>query len=354
MADLVVDLTDRRPIWAQPDWFAEELRAAVPHGWEVEVTEVPTEGTGDGSTRVAPEVLEAVADARVYLGYGIAEEVLEAGPGLEWVHTGSAGVGSSITPVMRDRHPFFTNSAGIHGRPMAEAVVGMILHFTRGFDFATTMKRRGSWDTSRFYAADAPLVELGELTVGVVGWGGIGREVSRRLSGFGTRILGLKRTRPAGAGPDATSIVADDGTEVVWSDAGFRRLLDESDVVVVTLPDTAETRGLFDEAAFAAMKAGALFVNVARGKLVVESALVEALERGHLRGAGLDVFAREPLPDESPLWQMPNVLVTPHVSPVTTRFWRRQADLVLHNLRCYLEGRPPAEWRNLVDLDAGY
>jgi phosphoglycerate dehydrogenase-like enzyme len=354
MADLVVDLADRRPIWAQPDWFAEELRRAAPADWRIRVMEVATEGTGDGSTRVAPQVLEAVADARVYLGYGIAEEVLEAGPELAWVHTGSAGVGSSITPTMRARRPLFTNSAGIHGPPMAEAVVGMLLHFTRGFDLAATMKRGGAWDTSAFYAADAPIVEVGDLTVGIVGWGGVGREVSRRLSGLGPRVLGLKRSPPGDAGPDATSVTAPDGTEVVWGDDGFARVLAESDVVVVTLPDTPHTRRLFDAAAFAAMKPGALFINVARGKLVVESALVAALEEGRLRGAGLDVFATEPLPGSSPLWHMENVLLTPHVSPVTPRFWRRQADLVLHNLRCFVEGRPRSAWRNLVDLEAGY
>jgi len=135
--------------------------------------------------------------------------------------------------------------------------------------------------------------------------------------------------------------------------SGFHRLLAESDFLVVTAPDTPETRGMMDAAAFARMKPGSVYINVARGKIADEAALAEALRTGHLRGAGLDVFAKEPLAPDAPFWEMENVLVTPHVSPVTRQFWRREADLVLHNLRCLLAGRPE-EMRNVVDKEAGY
>lgn len=344
MPHVVIDLNDQRPIWAQPPWFAREVRDALPHDWTLAVLETPSEGTGDGSTRVHPAVLEAVADARVYMGFGIAEEVLQAAPHLRWVHTGSAGVGSSLTPEMRRRELVFTNSAGIHGPPMAEAVLGMLLHFFRGFDFAQANKARRSWDTDPFYAADAPLREVAGSTVGILGLGGIGMEVARRCACLGARVLGLKRT-PGGETPP--------GIEAVHGEAGFQTLLAESDAVVVTVPDTPATRGMMDAAAFARMKPGAVFINVARGKIAHEEALLDALRSGHLRGAGLDVFPREPLPPDSPFWELENVLVTPHVSPVTPGFWRREADLVLHNLRCLLEDRP-GEMRNMVDREAGY
>lgn len=343
MADVVLDMNDQRPVWARPDWFAAELREALPDDWTLAVLDTPTEGTGDGTARAHPAVLEAVADARVYMGFGIAEEVLQAGPRIDWVHTGSAGVGSSLTPTLRERAPVFTNSAGIHGPPMAEAVLGMILHFTRGFDFAVRTQAEGRWDTDPFYAADAPLRELSTMTVGVLGLGGIGTEVAVRLRGLGAHVLGLKRT--PGKGPD--------GVEVLVGEAGFERLLAESDALVVTAPDTPETRGLLDAAAFGRMKRGAILVNVARGKIVDEGALLHALRSGRLRGAGLDVFAKEPLDPESPLWTSDRVLLTPHVSPVTDGFWRREADLVLHNLACYLDGRIGA-MRNRVDPEAGY
>jgi phosphoglycerate dehydrogenase-like enzyme len=345
MAHVVVDLNDRRPVWAQPDWFSDELRAALPGDWTLAVMETPSEGTGDGSAAAHPDVLEAVRDARVYLGFGIAEEVLRAAPDLRWVHTGSAGVGSSLTPTLLQRTELvFTNSAGIHGPPMAEAVLGMILHFFRGFDFAVRLQAARRWDTDPFYAPGAPLRELSASTVGIVGLGGIGSEVATRARALGARVLGLKRR----AGGEVL-----DGVEVVFGREGLHRLLAESDAVVVSLPETAETRGMFDREAFARMREGAVFVNLARGRIADQDALVEALRSGRLRGAGLDVFEREPLPADHPLWGLDNVLLTPHVSPVTDRFWRREADLVLHNLRCLLEGRP-GDMRNVVDRQAGY
>jgi len=344
MAHVVVDLNDQRPIWRQPPWFREEIRAALPDDWTLAVLDTPSEGTGDGSTRVHPAVLDAVADARVYMGFGIAEEVVRAGSRLAWVHSGSAGVTSSLTPEMlRRRELIFTNTAGVHGPPMAEAVLGMILHFFRGFDLAVRSQVRALWDTEPFYAAEAPLRELSQSTVGIVGLGGVGSEVSRRCRSLGARTLGLRRT--GGRGPE--------GVEVLRGAEGLRRLLAESDAVVVTTPETPETRGLIDADALAGMKDGAILVNVARGSVVDEEALVAALDSGGLRGAGLDVFETEPLPADSPLWRMPNVLITPHVSPVTRHFWRREADVILHNLGCFLEGRAE-DMRNVVDRDAGY
>lgn len=343
MADVVLDMSDERPIWRRPAWVADEVRAALPSGWTLAVMDTPTAGTGDGATRADPAVLEAVADARAYLGFGIAAAVIEAGPALEWVHTGTAGVGSSLTPALRARRPIFTNSAGIHAPPMAEAVLGMILHFTRGFDLALRGQARGEWDPGVFYEADAPLIELGDATVGVVGLGGIGRAVASLVRTMGARVLGLRRS-----GRDGPM-----GVEVVVGDEGLDRLLANSDVVVVTAPETDATRGLLDAAAFARMKPGVVIVNVARGSIIDEPALIEALRSGRVRGAGLDVTATEPLPPDSPLWAMDQVLITPHVSGVSRTFWRRQTNLMIHNLHCLIEERPE-EMRNQVDLEAGY
>lgn len=343
MADVVLDMNDQRPIWARPEWVAAEIGAALPPDWSLAVMDTPTEGTGDGSTRAHPAVLDAVADARIYMGFGIAEAVVEGGPALEWIHTGSAGVGSSLTPALVSRDPIFTNSAGIHGPPMAEAVLGMILHFMRGFDFAVRSQAEGRWNTAPFYAADAPIRELSQATVGIVGLGGVGRDTAVRLQALGARVLGLRRSDRAGP----------EGVEVLVGPDGLDRLLRESDVVVVTAPETPHTRGLLDADAFRRMKPGAIVVNVARGSIIDESALIDALRQGRLRGAGLDVAATEPLAPDSPLWSMEGVLITPHVSPVSRGFWRRETDLILHNLRCFLEGGVEA-MRNRVDLRAGY
>ncbi len=296
-----------------------------------------------------------MADAEIYFGYGIAAELLRAGPGLKWVHSGAAGVGSSLTPDMLASRVRFTNSAGIHAPPMAETVLGMILHFGRGLDFAVAAKTQGVWSKAPFYGAGAPLRELGDTVVGLVGFGGIGREIARRVAPLGARVVAVKRT-PARPGEAALNPVAGTGTledriELTHGSAGLDAVLRDADVVVLCAPETDETRGLIDAGALARMKDGALLVNVGRGKLVDEEALVAELRRGRLRGAALDVFAHEPLAEGHPLWGLPNVLLTPHVSAVTGSFWAREATLIVENLGRYFAGE---ELLNLVDKRAGY
>lgn len=357
MSRFVLDMADRRPIWAMPDFVPGRIRGALPDDWELVVLDEETDGSGDGATRVSDAVLTAVADADVYSGYGIPAELLDAGSNLRWVHSGAAGVGSSLSPTMLESPVVFTNSAGIHAPPMAETVLAMLLFFGRGVDIATESKRRAEWSAESYYVAGAPLSELSFSTVGIVGFGGIGREVARRVVSLGAHVIATKRTvRP---GDDELGPVYGEGSladriEVLEQEAGFDRLLRESDAVVVTAPDTPETRGLIDADALATMKESAVLVNVARGRLVDEAALVDALQRGRIRGAGLDVFTKEPLPPESPLWAMPNVLMTPHVSAVSRGYWEREVSLIVRNLERFLADRPPTEWENVVDRRAGY
>ncbi len=376
MSRIVVDLNDRRPIWAIPEWAVQELRAAVPDGWDLHVCTTPADGSGDGGGGPHPEVLEAVEGARVYIGYGVPPEILKAGKGsLEWVHTGTAGVGSSLHEEMRRSPVLFTNSAGIHGPPMAETVVGMLLHFFRGLDFALGAKHRRQeehrWDPGPFLTDDTPVRELSSATVGILGYGGVGREVGRRLRALGARVVGLKRTPPEDAaeaparpgsdvvaggrapGAPSTEALPTDrhGVELLHGPGGLERLLPMSEALVISVPDTPATRDLLTRERIRALPRGAVLVNVARGAVLDEDALAEALADGHLRGAGLDVFRTEPLSADSPLWELSNVLITPHVSGVSRGFWRRQVDLVLENLRRFQLGEPLL---NEVDREAGY
>jgi phosphoglycerate dehydrogenase-like enzyme len=348
-------MNDRRPVWALPGWVPDRIREALPPGWQLEVLTAETDGSGDGAGRVAAEVLEAVAEAEIYLGYGIAEALLDAGPRLRWVHSGAAGVGSSLTPSMLASPVLFTNSAGVHAPPMAETVLGMILHFGRGLDFALSSQRRGRWEQERFYEADSPMRELSDATVGLVGFGGIGQEVARRVASLGARVIAAKR-RPPRAGEANLEPVAGGGTlgsriELLHGPSALDAVLREGDVVVVCVPETPETRNIIDGRALGLMKQDALLVNVGRGRLVEEGALVEALAQGRIRGAGLDVFASEPLPEGHPLWSLPNVLLTPHVSAVTGGFWARETRLIIENLERYFAQEPLV---NLVDKKAGY
>jgi len=342
---IVVDLEDQRPIWAMPAWALDELREALPEGWELQVARSVVDGTGDGASEPSSEVLSAVAGARVYIGFGIPAAILEAGKGtLKWVHSGAAGVGSSLHETMLSSSVRFTNSAGVHGPPIAETVVGMLLHFARGLDFAVTGARRGKWDDAPFLAIDTPVRELSSMTVGILGYGGIGREVARRVVDLGSRTIGLQRS-PSHLGTDPL------GVEVVHGESGLERILAESDALVIAVPETSETRNLLTSERIWALREGAILVNVARGRIVDEDALVDALRDGHLRGAGLDVFRSEPLPQDHPLWKLSNVLITPHTSAVTSGFWRREMDLILENLRRFLGGTLLS---NEVDRARGY
>lgn len=342
MATLVVDLQDRRPVWSLPGWARDKIRSAAPHGWSVAFMRTPADGSGDGSLRAPPELLDAVADARVYMGYGVPAQVLEGAGQLEWAHSAAAGVGSSLGAAMLDRDVLFTNSAGVHGPPMAESVMAMLLHFARGLDLAVRAQREGRWGAAEFWAADSPVAELAGSTVGVIGFGGIGREVARRASCMGSRVVAVRRTG---------SSAQDDEVAVRNGPDGLSHVLANSDYVVLAVPETARTRNMMNRRRIFSMKRGAVLVNVARGRIVDEEALLEALDAGHLRGAGLDVFHAEPLPRNHPFYQHPRVLVTPHVSATTRRFWERETDLIADNLQRFARGEP---LRNLVDKAAGY
>jgi phosphoglycerate dehydrogenase-like enzyme len=345
MADLVLDLNDRRPVWALPDWAVEEVRSAVPRDWEVHAASTPADGSGDGTGGPSDEVLKAVRGARVYVGFGIPPGILAVGRGtLEWVHTGTAGVGGSLHDAMRTSGVRFTNAAGIHGPPMAETVLAAILHFFRGLDFAVRGQGRGRWESRDFFRGDTPVRELGGATVGILGYGGIGREIARRLAPLDVRVLGLRRTPPL-------EEVDDLGTVLLHGEEGLSRLLAESEALVVAAPETPDTRGVLTRERLSALRPDAVLVNVSRGGLVDEDALVDVLREERIRGAALDVFRSEPLPAGHPLWSLPNVLITPHVSAVSRGFWRRHNDLFLENLGRFLRGEP---LRNQVDLEAGY
>jgi phosphoglycerate dehydrogenase-like enzyme len=339
----VLNFRDTRDGWAIPDWAVREIRDALP-GWEVVEVQAAVDGRGDGGG-VSDEALRAVAGAEVYLGYGLPRELLNATGGadraLRWVHTGTAGVGSLLYPELRDAAVVLTNSAGVHAAPMAESALAMILHFARGLDHAVRAQHARQWDPSPFESAGPGVTEIQGRTVGIIGFGGIGREVAWRAYALGLRVLATRRG----------STRSTDLVELLAGREGLLELLGRSDYVVLCVPGTPETYRLIGAPELAVMKAGAVLVNLSRGSVVDEAALVAALEARRLRGAALDVFEAEPLPAESPLWTLPNVLITPHVSATSPRFWRRQTDLIVDNIHRYLTGEP---LRNRVDRARGY
>jgi phosphoglycerate dehydrogenase-like enzyme len=340
---LVADLRAKAPVWRLPDEGGRRLRAAAPEGWSVRIVEAPTVSDGDGGTPPSREALAAIADAEAYAGFGISRELFAAAPGLRWIHSAAAGVGGLLFPELLASRVIVTNSAGVHAEPIAEHALGGILRLLRAHDVADELRRRREWAREPFVGTDSPVRELSECRALILGAGGIGSAIARKLAALGARCVGVRRHPERGAPAGFERVVGTDAWEP---------LVPESDLLVLSAPGTAETRGLVTAPVLDRLPHGAIVVNVARGTLLDEAALAERIAAGAIRGAVLDVFEREPLPPESPLWTLPSVLLTPHVSAVSPRgFWERELALLIDNWRRLAAGAP---LRNVVDKAVGY
>ncbi len=340
---LVADLAARSKNWALTAEGERTILDATPTGWRVHVVRALTSSDGDGPREPSAEATGAMAEAEVYFGFGIPRPLFLAAPKLKWVHSAAAGVGNSLYAEMMQSPVLFSNSAGVHGIPIAEYVVAGILHFIRGLDVVVSQQREAKWDKAFFVADDSPVREVDGAKVLIVGTRGIGGQVASRLSALGAHCVGVRRH------PDQP---VPSGFEAVFGVDAIDDHLGTADVVVLAAPLTAASSGLFDAKRLKHLKRGSILVNVSRGALVDERALADVLASGHLRGAVLDVFAHEPLASDSPLWHLRNVVVSPHISPVSPgRFWPRALELFCDNWQRYHRG---AALRNLVDKQAGY
>ena len=340
---LVVDANAISRTWALTAEAAETLRAAAPPDWRVCFVSAPTSSDGDGPPRPNDEVMAAIVDAEVYLGFGIPRLLFLEAERLRWVHSAAAGVGSALYREMVESDVVLTNSAGIHAVPIAEYIIAGVLHFFRGLDFALDQQRGHTWSKQAFVGDGSPLREISGSRILIVGAGGIGTETARRFAALGARCIGVRRRPALGAPAGFERVIGVDGIDAELPDA---------DVVVIAAPLTGETNGLMTAARLDLLPRSAVLVNVARGALVEEAALIERLTSGRLRGAVLDVFQEEPLAATSALWQLRSAVVTPHISPVSPgRFWPRQLELFLDNWKRYQQGAP---LRNVVDKLAGY
>lgn len=340
---LVVDCAARSRNWALTPAGERTIEGATPAGWRVRIVRSPTSSDGDGPPEPSDEVKEAIVDAEAYLGFGIPKALFDRARKLKWVHSAAAGVASALYPEMRASSVLLSNSAGIHAIPIAEYVVAGILHFFRGLDVAAEQQREARWDKSFYVSEDSPVREVAGARILIVGAGGLGTAVATRMSALGATCVGIRR-RPEQGAPAGFSHVA--------SPEALETELREADVVVLTVPATTQSSGMLTAERLKLLKPGSILVNVARGSLVDQKALATALANGRIRGAVLDVFHKEPLAADSPLWQLRNALLTPHISPVSPgRFWPRALELFCDNWRRYDRGEP---LRNLVDKQAGY
>ena len=264
-------------------------------------------------------------------------------PGLRWLALPSAGVESAaeaglLTPASG---LMVTNARGIHAIPIGEYVMSGLLLWARHWKPMLEMQRLHQWpDRARWHELRGH--ELAGATLGIVGLGAIGTQIARFGRGFGMRTVAIRRS-----GRHDGSLAVDH----VYAPSELHSLLRDADYVVIAVPGTPETAHLIDRDALHAMRRQAVLVNIARGLVVDEPALIEALRDGTIAGAVLDVFSDEPLPAASPLWDMPNVLLSPHLSGSSERYSQRFTDLLLENLAHYRAGEP---MRNLVDPERGY
>jgi len=294
-----------------------------------------------GSTvRVAQTVRAAVGmatDAEVILGF-IPKPLFDAAPKLRWVHCIASGMDMFLYPEMRASAVVLTGEKGLVGGHLADTAFGLLLALTRQIATAIRLGAQG-WD--RREAMRMEEVELDGLTMGVVGFGGTGRAMARRAVAFGMNVIAC----------DVVAVAPSDGVDEVWTMDRLDDLLHTSDVVAIGAPLTDETRHLFDDARFAAMKPGALLVNVTRGEITEGEALVRALRSGRLGGAALDVTPIEPLPADHPLWTFDNVVMTPHTAGASQLRGPRNIDRFCENLHRAARG---GALIGVVDKQLGY
>ena len=291
------------------------------------------------------ELEEAMGEAEVLFGFWgntliemyPTPAVLHAhAPRLRWIQLTSAGLDRAARSGLVESDFMLTNASGLHSTPIGEYVLCLMLMFAKGANRFVRAQERKEW--LRFLPK-----ELFGSTVGVVGLGHIGGEVARLAKSFGCRVIATRRS--------VTSPEPHEGIDELLPASDLPRLLAESDYVVLAVPLTQDTRHLIGETELRAMKPSAVLINIARGAVVDEPALVRALKEGWIAGAGLDVFEQEPLPPESELWEMENVIMSPHISGGTENYNQRAAAIFCENLRRYLAGEP---LMNLADAQRGY
>ncbi len=278
----------------------------------------------------------SLSEAEIVYGLRLPQDVIKKAPNLKWVQVMSAGVERFLDADMRESQVVLTNVSGIHAIPISEFVIGLMLMFVKESSASMDLKQKRKWERI------SPVV-LANKTVGIVGLGSIGQQVARLAKAFGMKVVATRRT--AREGDRARNV------DAVFPPSRLRDLLSESDFVVLSVPFTAETNMLMGENELRSMKRSARLINIARGGIVDEQALVKALREGWIAGAGLDVFATEPLPVDSPLWTLPNVFVSPHVSGTREDYVLAATRLFVDNLHRYLAGK---RLRNVVNKARGY
>ena len=324
--NVVIGVISPAAAWVLPRRFVDQLRRDFPQhafldAWDRE-----------SIRRLLPE-------ADVAFTPFVDRDVFPSATRLRWVQSPAVGVGSLMFPELLASPVVLTSARGIRARAIAEHVLGVTIALARRLPATLRAQAAHRWAQEEL---ETEARTLQGLRMGIVGLGAIGLEVVKIAAPFGLRVTAIRRR----AGEPVPG-----GVEAVWTPDRLPDLLEQSDVVVLAAPHTPETKRLIGRAQIERMKRGALLVNVARGKLVDDEAVIAALRDGRLGGAALDVFSQEPLETSSPYWDLPNVIVTPHTSGAMQDYWTPLVALFAGNLRRFEKGEPLL---NVVDKVAGY
>lgn len=290
--------------------------------------------------KTAGELGPALNEARILYNWGVGkaevQKVLARAPKLEWIQTRSAGLDSLLFPELIHSPVCLTNGSGTFSESLGEFVITGALYWAKDIPRMLRSKAEKRWDVFN-------VSELSTQTMGIVGHGDIGRAIARRAKTLGMRVLALRR--------DPSPRAGDEHVDKVYATQDLRAMLPECDYVVVAAPLTPSTKHLMSTAEFNVMKSSAIIMNVGRGPVIDEAAMTEALRTKRIRGAALDVFEVEPLPNDSPLWEMDNILISAHTADHTYTWLNDAITFFLDQLDRYRKGEP---LKNIVDKHAGY
>jgi len=329
MLKLVIALHHRFDLWVAPPWFAERLRREFP-GLDV----VDLHGYSG--------IEQQIPDADIAIAWSLRPDQFRLAKRLRWIHSTAAAVHQLMFPELIESKVILTNARDVHGPVVAEHVIALIFSLAKRIPQAVVLQQQHNWGQKVMWESYPRPREVAGATLGLVGLGAIGRAVAHSASSLGMKVIAAREHPEKQAPPDVVQ---------VFPSSQIDQLLALSDYVVLCAPVTPSTQGLMNAARLAKMKPDACLINVSRGPLIDEPALADALREHRIGGAALDVFTKEPLPPDSPLWDLDNLLITPHTAGLTEKIWERQYALYCDNLRRFLAGQPLL---GLVDKRKGY
>lgn len=315
-------------LWHAPTWLRARLKEEFS---DIEFVQLPNDH------RLAREI----PDTDIFIGWSLKPEFLATASKLKWIHSPAAAVNQLLSPELVRSDIVVTNSTGVHGPVVAEHAVALLLALAKRLPRSMQYQAKKQWSQTELWNEQPRPREVDGATVAVIGMGVIGSEFTRRAKALGLRVLAVRENSEKGAA----------GADQVFSSSQIDQALAQADYVLVCAPLTPASAGIINKARLQRMKKDAYLINVSRGQLIDEPALLEALEKRRIAGAALDVFCQEPLPRSSRFWKLDNVLITPHTAAVTERLWERHFRFIVENLKRFLAGQTLL---GLVDKNKGY